>query len=111
MIDVTFDVATGFRTRAMLACGALRDAALLPKYESLLFPKSEGGGEAMVTTGMSGSATATGKGKSGRPPTQCDKRDISRRKYLAKESFQPDLSKQELGFSDTTSRNIFSYLG
>jgi len=31
---------TSLRTRAMLACGALRDAALLPKYEALLFPKS-----------------------------------------------------------------------
>ena len=30
------------RTRAMIACGALRDAALLPKYEALLFPKDDG---------------------------------------------------------------------
>lgn len=30
------------RTRAMLACGALRDPALLPRYEALLFPKSDG---------------------------------------------------------------------
>ncbi len=29
---------TQLRTRAMLACGALRDPALLPKYEALLFP-------------------------------------------------------------------------
>ena len=47
-----FAFATGqaeapLRTRAMLACGALRDVALLPKYEGLLFPKQEGGGEAM----------------------------------------------------------------
>lgn len=38
-----FAYATGpadasLRTRAMLACGALRDAALLPKYEALIFP-------------------------------------------------------------------------
>jgi tetratricopeptide (TPR) repeat protein/HEAT repeat protein len=49
-----FAFATGpgegpLRTRAMLACGALRDTALLPKYEALLFPKSEGGGEAMAS--------------------------------------------------------------
>ena len=31
------------RTRAMLACGALRDPNLLPKYEALLFPKGDGG--------------------------------------------------------------------
>ncbi len=30
---------TQLRTRAMLACGALRDPALLPKYEALLFPR------------------------------------------------------------------------
>jgi len=41
-----FAFATGtaegpLRTRAMLACGALRDAALLPKYEALLFPKAD----------------------------------------------------------------------
>lgn len=28
------------RTRAMIACGALRDASLLPKYEAYLFPKA-----------------------------------------------------------------------
>lgn len=44
-----FAFATGqgeatLRTRAMLACGALRDAALLPKYEQLLFPKQDGEG-------------------------------------------------------------------
>lgn len=37
------------RTRAMLACGALRDSALLPKYEKLLFPKGEDGGEVMTS--------------------------------------------------------------
>jgi tetratricopeptide (TPR) repeat protein len=47
-----FAFATGqgeaaLRTRAMLACGALRDVGLLPKYQALLFPKQEGGGEAM----------------------------------------------------------------
>jgi HEAT repeat protein len=41
-----FAFATGqaeqpLRMQAMLACGALRDAALLPKYESLLFPKDD----------------------------------------------------------------------
>ncbi|MCL2777661.1 MAG: tetratricopeptide repeat protein [Polyangiaceae bacterium] len=30
---------TALRTRAMLACGALRDTALLPKYEAYIFPK------------------------------------------------------------------------
>jgi len=49
-----FAFATGqgeaaLRTRAMLACGALRDPALLPRYQSLLFPKQEGGGEAMTS--------------------------------------------------------------
>lgn len=34
------------RTRAMLACGALRDPTMLPKYDALLFPRV-GGGEAM----------------------------------------------------------------
>jgi tetratricopeptide (TPR) repeat protein/HEAT repeat protein len=49
-----FAFATGqaeapLRTRAMLACGALRDVALLPKYEALMFPKQEGGGEMMAS--------------------------------------------------------------
>lgn len=40
-----FAYATGtadptMRARAMIACGALRDAALLPKYETFLFPKA-----------------------------------------------------------------------
>lgn len=44
-----FAFATGqgeatLRTRAMLACGALRDPGLLPKYEGLLFPKQDGEG-------------------------------------------------------------------
>ncbi|MBX3228352.1 MAG: HEAT repeat domain-containing protein [Labilithrix sp.] len=48
-----FTFATGqgegpLRTRAMLACGALKDPALLPKYEGLLFPR-EGGGDAMAS--------------------------------------------------------------
>ncbi len=34
----------GLRTRAMTACGALRDAGLLPKYAALLFPKTAGVG-------------------------------------------------------------------
>jgi tetratricopeptide (TPR) repeat protein/HEAT repeat protein len=47
-----FAFATGqaeapLRTRAMLACGALRDPALLPKYEALIFPKQDGAGEMM----------------------------------------------------------------
>jgi tetratricopeptide (TPR) repeat protein len=46
-----FAFATGqaelpLRVRAMIACGALRDAGLLPKYQSLLIPKS-GPDEAM----------------------------------------------------------------
>ena len=32
---------TALRSRAMIACGALRDPALLPKYEALLFPMAE----------------------------------------------------------------------
>jgi tetratricopeptide (TPR) repeat protein len=32
---------TTLRTRAMIACGALRDPALLPKYEALLFPRAD----------------------------------------------------------------------
>lgn len=57
-----FAFATGqaeapLRTRAMLACGALRDAALLPKYEHLLFPKQEGGGEAMASDTIAVAAT------------------------------------------------------
>jgi tetratricopeptide (TPR) repeat protein/HEAT repeat protein len=43
-----FSFATGtadlpLRQRAMVACGALRDANLLPKYEALLFPKAPRG--------------------------------------------------------------------
>ncbi len=34
----------GLRTRAMTACGALRDASLLPRYAALLFPKAAGEG-------------------------------------------------------------------
>ncbi len=32
---------TALRTRAMIACGALRDPGLLPKYEALLFPRAD----------------------------------------------------------------------
>jgi tetratricopeptide (TPR) repeat protein len=57
-----FAFATGqaegpLRTRAMLACGALRDAALLPRYQQLLFPKQEGGGEAMTSDAIAVAAT------------------------------------------------------
>lgn len=45
------------RTRAMLACGALRDPALLPRYQQLLFPKQEGGGEAMSSDSIAVAAT------------------------------------------------------
>jgi tetratricopeptide (TPR) repeat protein/HEAT repeat protein len=43
-----FGFATGngdapLRVRAMVACGALRDPGLLPRYEAYLLPKSEGG--------------------------------------------------------------------
>jgi cellulose synthase operon protein C len=56
-----FAFATGtaegpLRTRAMLACGALRDAALLPKYEGLLFPKAEGG-DAMASDAIARAAS------------------------------------------------------
>ncbi|MFO0735087.1 MAG: HEAT repeat domain-containing protein [Labilithrix sp.] len=57
-----FSYATGqgegpLRTRAMLACGALRDPALLPKYEALLFPKNEGGGDAMASDAVARAAS------------------------------------------------------
>jgi tetratricopeptide (TPR) repeat protein/HEAT repeat protein len=43
-----FAYATGpaeasLRARAMIACGALADASLVPKYEALLYPRDEGG--------------------------------------------------------------------
>lgn len=57
-----FAFATGqaesaLRTRAMLACGALRDPALLPRYEGLLFPKSEGSGDAMASDDVARAAS------------------------------------------------------
>ncbi len=57
-----FAFATGqgeapLRTRAMLACGALRDPALLPKYEALLFPKNEGTGDAMASDSVAVAAS------------------------------------------------------
>ena len=57
-----FAFATGqsespLRTRAMLACGALRDVNLLPRYQGLLFPKQEGGGEAMASDSIAVAAT------------------------------------------------------
>ncbi len=58
-----FAFATGqgeapLRTRAMLACGALRDSALLPKYEALLFPKGEGAtSDAMASDAIARAAT------------------------------------------------------
>ena len=57
-----FSFATGqsegpLRTRAMLACGALRDLALLPKYDALLFPKNEGGSDAMSADAVARAAT------------------------------------------------------
>lgn len=56
-----FSYATGqgegpLRTRAMLACGALKDPALLPKYEALLFPKHEGS-EAMASDAVARAAS------------------------------------------------------
>jgi tetratricopeptide (TPR) repeat protein/HEAT repeat protein len=57
-----FAYATGqgegpLRTRAMLACGALKDPALLPKYEALLFPKNEGNVEAMTSDAVARAAS------------------------------------------------------
>lgn len=58
-----FAYATGqaegpLRTRAMLACGALHDSALLPKYEALLFPKGAGnGGEPMASDSIARAAS------------------------------------------------------
>ncbi|HWL88588.1 MAG TPA: tetratricopeptide repeat protein, partial [Polyangiaceae bacterium] len=54
-----FSYATGpgdpaLRARAMIACGALRDPALLPRYQSLLFPK----GEAQIEEGTPTDAVA-----------------------------------------------------
>lgn len=48
---------TALRTRAMLACGSLRDPALLPRYEAFLFPKSGGGGEPMASDVVARAAT------------------------------------------------------
>ncbi|AKU96744.1 PBS lyase HEAT domain protein repeat-containing protein [Labilithrix luteola] len=57
-----FAFATGqaeapLRTRAMLACGALRDPALLPKYEALIFPKQGGSTEAMASDNVATAAS------------------------------------------------------
>ncbi len=57
-----FAFATGqsevsLRARAMLACGDLRDPALLPKYAQLLFPKQEGGTEGMASDSVAVAAT------------------------------------------------------
>jgi tetratricopeptide (TPR) repeat protein len=48
-----FAYATGpaeasLRTRAMIACGALADSSLVPKYEALLFPKEGEGGAGLA---------------------------------------------------------------
>lgn len=56
-----FAFATGqaeapLRTRAMLACGSLRDPALLAKYEALLFPKQDGA-ETMASDSVAVAAT------------------------------------------------------
>ena len=50
---------TALRTRAMIACGALRDPALLPKYEALLFPRptAQGMDEGMPTDPIAVAAT------------------------------------------------------
>jgi tetratricopeptide (TPR) repeat protein len=52
-----FAFATGpaepaLRARAMIACGALADAALVPKYESLLFPKEGAGDSPALAEGV-----------------------------------------------------------
>jgi HEAT repeat protein len=57
-----FAFATGpadlsLRTRAMLACAALRDVALLPKYQQLLFARQDGGGEAMASDAVAVAAS------------------------------------------------------
>jgi tetratricopeptide (TPR) repeat protein len=50
---------TALRTRAMIACGALKDPALLPKYEALLFPKpsAPNADEGMPTDAVAVAAT------------------------------------------------------
>ncbi len=49
----TGSAAPALRVRAMVACGALADASLVPKYEALLFPKD-------ATSDASGAADAVG---------------------------------------------------
>jgi tetratricopeptide (TPR) repeat protein len=50
------------RVRAMIACGALRDASLLPRLEALLYPKDAGvtGGDEAALTDAIGVAAAWG---------------------------------------------------
>lgn len=51
------------RVRAMLACGALRDPAMLPRYEQMLAPK--GGAESVLPTDIIGVAAAWGVARMG----------------------------------------------
>ena len=69
-----FSYATGasdaqLRMRAMVACGALRDANLLPKYDALLFPKESdaAGGDDMAASDAVSVAATWGVAKLGDP--------------------------------------------
>ena len=41
---------TALRVRAMIACGSLKDASLLPRYEGFLFPKGQAGGDGSLSS-------------------------------------------------------------
>ena len=82
------------RTRAMLACGALRDPALLPKLEALLFPKQEGGGEAMASDKIA-EAASWSVAKLG------DKRALPLLKKLAQNGTPPMRAFAVLGLAST----------
>jgi len=79
-----FAFATGqadaaLRARAMVACGALRDPALLPKYEALLFPKGKSTSDEAIPSDHVAVAAVWGLARMGDKRTAAPLRAAARR--------------------------------
>ncbi len=75
---------TALRVRAMIACGALRDPALLPKYEALLLPKADKEGANATPTDSVAVAAAWGVARMNVGQKQGDRRALQLLRALAR---------------------------
>jgi tetratricopeptide (TPR) repeat protein len=84
-----FSFATGqtetpLRVRAMIACGALRDPALLPKYEALLLPRGTKDEPAATPTDAVAVAAAWGVARMSAGQAHADRRAVQLLRALVK---------------------------